>query len=329
MGGRLDTAVADVRRAIRQACGDVEPGMRVIVACSGGADSMALAAGAVFEGRHAGWSVGAVTIDHQLQKGSGRVAADVAERLEILGCDPVDVITVAVGSTGGPEGAARAARYAALETLAVERGAVVLLGHTRDDQAESVLLGLARGSGTRSLAGMARRRGCFRRPLLGLSRSSTEQACRAQGLVVWSDPHNDDQRFTRVRVRHEVLPLLERELGPGVGEALARTADLARDDADALDALARDLAQVADRGSGCLDVAVLATAAPAVRRRVLRTAAIEAGCAAGDLTGRHVAEIDRLVTDWHGQAQVDLPGHVTATRRPSGSTAHLHLTQSP
>jgi tRNA(Ile)-lysidine synthase len=327
MGGRLDPAVADVRRAIRQSCGDLEPGTRVLVACSGGADSMALAAGAVFEGRRAGWLVGAITIDHQLQPTSGGVAAEVAGRLRVLGCDPVDVIVISVGTVGGPEGAARAARYLALERAADTSNAVVLLGHTRDDQAESVLLGLARGSGSRSLAGMAPQRGRFRRPLLALPRSATEQACRAQDLVVWSDPHNDDQRFARVRVRHDVMPLLERTIGPGVAEALARTADLARDDADALDALAVVLAHAADRGPGCLDVAVLAEAAIAVRRRVLRSAAIEAGCPAGDLTAHHVGDIDRLITDWHGQASLDLPGRVSVTRRTAGSAALLHFTK--
>lgn len=330
MGGRLDPAVAAVRRAVRDACGDVEPGASVVVACSGGPDSMALAAGAVFEGRDAGWLVGAATVDHQLQPGSDQVAAEVASRLTALGCDPVDVVTVSVGLERGPEAAARAARYEALEELAANRNAVVLLGHTRDDQAESVLLGLARGSGTRSMAGMAARRGRFRRPLISLPRRTTQQACDALGLQTWADPHNADPRFARARVRVEVIPVLERELGPGVSEALARTAELARYDADALDTLALDLGRIASRGANRLDVRSLADAFAALRHRVIRVTAIEAGCPAGDLTAHHVAEVARLITDWHGQAWVELPGQVTVSRaRTDSDEPHLHFIRRP
>jgi tRNA(Ile)-lysidine synthase len=327
VGGRLDPAVADVRRAIREACADIEPGTRVVVACSGGADSMALASGAVFEGEHAGWLVGAAIVDHQLQEGSGDTAMRVASRLAVLGCDPVDVLTVEVGADGGPEGAARAARYDALDRLASAADAVVLLGHTRDDQAESVLLGLARGSGTRSLAGMPPYRGRFRRPLLAVPRSTTRQACTALGLEVWDDPHNEDDRFARPRVRHTVLPTLERELGPGIAEALARTAQLARDDADALDALASELAAQVIVEPGWVDVGTLVGAAPAVRRRVLRAAALEAGCPANDLTAGHLIELDRLLTDWHGQSGLTLPGHVHVVRAKGASGTHLRFTR--
>jgi tRNA(Ile)-lysidine synthase len=326
VGGRLDPAVAAIRRAVRDACTDLEPGAAVLVACSGGADSMALAAGAVFEGSRAGWLVGAGIVDHQLQPGSARVAIAVADRVKSLGCDPVEVVTVAVGDAGGPEGAARSARYAALEELAGRTDAIVLLGHTRDDQAESVLLGLARGSGPRSLSGMSPVRGRFRRPLLSLPRDTTRQACRALGIQVWDDPHNAETRFARARVRRSVLPVLEAELGPGVAAALARTSDLARDDTDLLDALAGELTLEAGRDGGLLEVGILAEAPIALRRRVLRQAAIEAGCPPGDLTYSHVEQIDRLVTDWHGQAGVDLPGAVRATRSTSApSGAYLHF----
>jgi tRNA(Ile)-lysidine synthase len=322
--GRLDPAVADVRRAVRECLSDVEPGQAVLVACSGGPDSTALAAAAQFGSRAAGWSVGAVVVDHGLQGGSARVAGDVAARLSTLGIAPVRVVQADPGTAGGPEAAARAARYAALERAAEEvSAACVLLGHTRDDQAETVLLGLARGSGARSLSGMAPVSGRYRRPLLGLARATTERACAAEGLQVWHDPHNDDVGFARVRVRRRVLPVLEQELGPGVSEALARTGRLLRDDADALDAsaaAAREDCRVAGDPQG-LDVTRLAGLPPAVRRRVLRLAALDAGCPPTDLTAGHLEAADALVRRWRGQRAVDLPGSVQAVRR--GDTLRL------
>jgi tRNA(Ile)-lysidine synthase len=239
-------AVAAVRSAVRHALPDLDPGAVVLVACSGGADSVALAAATAFEGARAGWSPAGLTIDHGLQPGSAERASRVAALLRLLGLDPVEVVTVTVAGPGGPEAAARRARYASIDEVAGRlSAATVLLGHTRDDQAETVLLGLARGSGARSLAGMpgvarsALTRGVvYRRPLLGLDRAVTRAACAAEGLDVWDDPHNADPAYARSRVRHRVLPVLERELGPGVPAALARSADLLRDDADALDAWA-------------------------------------------------------------------------------------------
>ncbi|MGI8578558.1 MAG: tRNA lysidine(34) synthetase TilS [Nocardioidaceae bacterium] len=314
---RLDPAVAAVRAAVRRHLGDLEPGQRVLVACSGGADSLALAACTVFEAGKAGWLVGAIVVDHGLQAGSAQVARSVATQLHGMECEPVDVVTADVGSDGGPEAAARQARYAALESV-VERwghAAVVLLGHTRDDQAETVLLGLARGSGTRSLAGMACVTGRYRRPLLDIDRGTTRAACAALGLEVWDDPHNTDTRFARVRVRQAVLPVLEREIGPGVAAALARSARLARDDADALDLLASRLFEEVTGPEGALDAARLATAVPAVRARVLRAAGISAGCPPGELFAVHIDALTRLVTHWTGQRGVDLPGQVLASRQ--------------
>ncbi|MPZ93508.1 MAG: tRNA lysidine(34) synthetase TilS [Propionibacteriales bacterium] len=310
----LDPAVADTRRAVRSALTDLSAGDVVVVACSGGADSLSLAAAAAFESRSAGWLVGAVTVDHGLQHGSTVVAERVASTLSGLGLDPVEVVPVTVGDGGGPEAAARSARYAALDAAADRLGAsAVLLGHTRDDQAETVLLGLARGSGARSLSGMPPAAGIYRRPLLGLSRSTTTAACAAQGLEPWHDPHNVDPAYTRVRVRHDVLPVLEHQLGPGVAAALARTAALLRADADALDDLARQA--LADcRTEDGLDTDRLESLAPAVRSRVLRLAALRAGCPGTDLFAVHLDAVDALVTDWRGQRWVDLPGAVRALR---------------
>jgi tRNA(Ile)-lysidine synthase len=318
VGGALSPDVAAVRNAVREslaglARGYLKHGDLVLVACSGGQDSLALAAALAFTAPRAGLAAGAVTIDHGLQDGSAERARSVAATLRGLGLDPVHAVAVTVDGPGGPEAAARTARYAALEKAAADTGAVaVLLGHTLDDQAETVLLGLARGSGSRSLAGMPPRRGLFVRPLLGVRRSVTAAACAAQGLSAWSDPHNADRRFARVRVRLDALPALEDALGPGVAEALARTAGQLRDDAEVLEEIA---AVERARADDPLAAASLAGLPGAVRARVLRSAALDAGCPAGALTASHVGRIAELVTDWHGQRGVDLPGGVRAVRR--------------
>ncbi|MDX6327780.1 MAG: tRNA(Ile)-lysidine synthase [Streptomycetaceae bacterium] len=288
----------------------------VLAACSGGADSMALATALAFEARKFNIRAGAVTVDHGLQAGSTARALEVAARLRELGLSPVDAVGVTVGGRGGPEAAARDARYAALDAAAQRHGATaVLLGHTRDDQAETVLLGLARGSGTRSLSGMAAVNGRYRRPFLLLDRDTVRTACLAQGIDVWEDPHNADSAYTRSRVRHEALPVLEKSLGKGIVEALARTAQLSRDDADALDQWAATAERDVVDGEGGLDTHRLYALPAAVRRRVLRRAAIGAGAPAGSLVARHIEEADRLVTDWRGQKPLNLPGGVTAGRR--------------
>jgi len=316
---RLHPAVARVREAVRSGLADLPHGTVVLVACSGGADSLALAAATAFEAPKLGVTAGAVVVDHGLQAGSKVTAEKAAEQCRGLGLDPVQVRAVEVGTDGGPEGAARTARYDALRDAADELGAdVVLLAHTRDDQAETVLLGLARGSGARSLAGMAPVAGLLRRPLLEVPRSATAAACIASGLRPWHDPHNDDPQYRRVRVRHEVLPVLEESLGPGVTEALARTAGLLRADADALDVLAADLAETAVRHAESevvCDIGALEGEPAALRTRVLRQAALEAGCRANDLSAGHIAAIDALIIDWRGQRWIDLPQGIRAIRR--------------
>jgi tRNA(Ile)-lysidine synthase len=305
-------AVATVRNAVRETLSDLEPGDLVLAACSGGADSLALAAALAFAAPRAGLRAGGVTVDHGLQEGSAVRAGKVAGALASFGINPVLSRAVTVTGEGGPEAAARVARYQALQDAAAETGAkAVLLGHTLDDQAETVLLGLARGSGARSLAGMPPSRGVFRRPLLGVRRAVTREACAALGLDPWEDPHNGDRRFARVRVRLDALPALEAALGPGVAEALARTATQLRSDAEVLETLATERA-FADSP---LAADSLAELPDAVRTRVLRLAAIEAGCPPGALTAGHVARVSELVTDWRGQRWIDLPGGVRASRR--------------
>jgi tRNA(Ile)-lysidine synthase len=287
----------------------------LLVACSGGADSLALAFAARYVAIRRYLEYAAVVIDHRLQEGSTEVAAGVQQQLDRLGYDEVTVTTVQVDQSGtdGPEAAARQARYLALDVEARARSATVLLGHTLDDQAETVLLGLARGSGGRSLAGMAPRAGHLLRPFLHLRRGTTEQACGELGLDPWQDPHNTDRRFTRVRVREKVLPTLETELGPGVAEALARTAELLRDDTELLDRLAAAAYRTADGlgGTDTLDCSALESQPPALRRRILRLWLLAHGI--GDLTLRHIGAVESLVIDWHGQKSIQVPG-ATVTR---------------
>jgi tRNA(Ile)-lysidine synthase len=313
-------AVAEIRRAVRTAlAGSTSP---VLVACSGGADSLALAAALAFEAPRAGRTAGLVTVDHGLQPGSDAHAARVAALGYELGLDPVTVVRVAVGTAGGPEAAARTARYAALAAASDAAGADALLGHTLDDQAETVLLGLGRGSGPRSIAGMRPRQGCWVRPLLGVRRSVTRAACDALGLPVWDDPANEDPGFQRVRLRAEVLPLLEQVLQGGVAESLARTASLLQDDLDALDDLAGEAlvrcspSQAAAKGGqlevGELAVEQLAQLPRALRTRVLRSWAL--GLGASECTAERTAALEALVSDWHGQGPVELPGGVRVVR---------------
>ena len=352
--------VAAARTAVRRALADVPEGP-VLVACSGGADSLAVAAAAAFVAPRAGRRAGAVVVDHGWTPGSADVAGLAARQCRGLGLDPVEVVPLGddgartdgaagadeadgvpvTGGAGGPEGAARAGRYAALAAAAARHGAVaVLVGHTLDDQAETVLLGLARGSGARSLAGMTAVRPLLPgaagpllvRPFLGLRRAQTEQVCRQAGLEPWQDPANADPVYARSRLRAALAGLGD-ALGPGLPEALARTADLLREDADALDAQGLDLLATATAaaagpyaggGEGAaqgeehvvlaLDVAVLAAAPSAVRRRALLAAARRAGSPAGSLARRHVLAVDALVVAWRGQGAAHLPGHLVVRR---------------
>jgi tRNA(Ile)-lysidine synthase len=315
----LDPAVAAVRRAVREAlAGDDSP---VVVGLSGGADSLALTAAVAFEAPRAGIAATVVVVDHGLQDESAAVAARAAATAESLGLT-ARVVRVEVGSDGGPEAAARDARRTALAAAAREVGAHrVLLAHTLDDQAETVLLGLARGSGAASLSGISPDREVdglrWLRPLLGLRRTTTRAACAAQSLDPWDDPHNLDRRFLRVRVRHDVLPLLETALGPGVAEALARTADQLREDADAfaaiIDETIEDIVEPAEAGIA-VSVGALAANPPALRHRIIRhVVASEFG---QSLTHAQTREVARLVTEWTGQGPIDLPG-CRALRRGS------------
>lgn len=299
-----EPAIHQVRLAVRAWLAEHEPGSDsavggVVVALSGGADSLALTAAAVAETA----SVRALVIDHRLQPGSDAVAAEAAARARGFGCTSVEILGVAVSGAGGLEAAARAARYAALESA--RQGRAVLLGHTLDDQAETVLLGLSRGSGARSICGMSSYNPPWGRPLLGVRRAVTRAACAELGLVPHEDPHNANPEFTRVRLRTEVLPLLEQILGGGVAASLARTADQLREDGQALDAFAERTLEGA-RVAECLSVEVLAPVPVAIRRRVLRLWLLAGGAKA--LTDRQLRAVDDLIGRWRGQGGVAVGG---------------------
>jgi tRNA(Ile)-lysidine synthase len=296
-------AVAAVRSAVRECLADLGP-QPLAVAFSGGADSTALLAATCFERPG---QVTALIADQHWYEGSAGIARESARRAAGLGA----AAEVLDAPSERDEAAARTARYRALRAAAERHDCgVVLLGHTRDDQAETVLLGLARGSGARSLAGMAGRRGPYRRPLLDVSRATTRAACDALELPVYDDPANLDPRFARTRLRRDALPALQEALGRDLIANLARTARLLRDDADLLDEWAAREFGRAENDDGSLDVAVLASLPPALRRRVLRHWAPGSSAV-------QVDALDSLVVRWHGQKTVALAAG-NGARRVSG-----------
>ena len=308
----------DARRAARNALAHFEPGDRILLAVSGGADSLLLAAATNLEASKVGIQLHALVVDHQLQNGSGDVAASAQKKLIGLGITEVKVAQVLVSNNsgnGGMEAAARSARYKALDDEADRIGAVaIFLGHTEDDLAETVLLGLARGSGTRSLSGMAFHVGRYVRPFLELTRAQVLAACKESGIEFWSDPQNEDSSFARVRVRNEILPRMEKEIGPGISKALARTSRILREDADALDLIAGDLfATLVDPTQ--IPIELISELPSAVRKRVIKRA-IEA-MGAPTLTAEQIQEVDALIGAWKGQGAVALAGGITV-RRDSG-----------
>jgi tRNA(Ile)-lysidine synthase len=307
------TPLYQIRLAVRRELEDINPGDTVIVAASGGADSSALAAALLPECEAKSISVVPLIVDHGLQKNSADVAHEAKKELTKLGYEIIEIRKILVEITDGVEASARRARYAALNEVAKSHNAVaIFLGHTKDDQAETVLLGLARGSGTRSLSGMAQRIDNYRRPLLSITRVQTEAACEEAGIKFWRDPHNQSMEFTRVRVRENVLPMMEKEIGPGVTDALTRSARLLRDDADALDQWADEVFDELDPIS--LDIATLETLPRAIRSRVLRKAIYLAGAPSGSLSADHIEPVESLVTAWKGQGAISLPGGVTVAR---------------
>ncbi|WAJ44873.1 tRNA lysidine(34) synthetase TilS [Mycobacterium sp. Aquia_216] len=302
---RLSAALEEFARTHLEACSGA--GGQWAVALSGGPDSLALTAVAARLR-----PTTAVIVDHGLQPESAAVAETARAQAIELGCVEAQVISVQVGDDGGPEAAARAARYGALSAY---RHEPVLLGHTLDDQAETVLLGLGRGSGARSIAGMRPHDPPWCRPLLGVRRATTHAACRELGLTPWQDPHNSDRRFTRTRLRHEVLPLLEDVLGGGVAEALARTATALREDTEFIDTLAAQALPGAQADSGLRAPALAALPDP-LRRRVIRGWLLAGG--ARGLTDKQIRGVDLLVTAWRGQGGVAVGSDLRGERLIAG-----------
>ena len=309
----MTSALLDLRNAVRPFLENLTAGDSAIVAVSGGADSLALAYALIKEAPELAITLIAVTVDHQLQTGSADQANKVQEQLKAMGYQEVIVEKVSVLEKSGIEADARTARYAALDAIAHAYGASqVFLGHTRDDQAETVLLGLARGSGTRSLSGMATINGKYARPFLQLTRVQTVAACVEAEITAWNDPHNMNEQFSRVRVRNKVMPVMEEEIGPGIAAALARSAAILRDDADALDEMAQAVISRVDLSD--LDCAALAELPRAIRSRVLRAAIYAAGAPSGSVSADHLSGVEALVTSWRGQGEASLPGGVKVAR---------------
>lgn len=314
------SSMSAIRNAVRKPLENLEAGDLILVAVSGGADSLALAYALSMEAPLLAITVRAVTVDHQLQTDSALQAVQVKAQMKALGIE-TSIENVTVEITEGLEASARKARYAALDTVGnALNAAAIFLGHTRDDQAETVLLGLARGSGTRSLSGMAEKKGKYIRPLLTITRAQTEKLCEEVGLLAWKDPHNKDSNFARVRVRTDAIPILEKTIGPGISEALARSADLLRHDADALDAwVEREILQLNLQDMDC---EYLSQLPHAIRSRIIRRAIYSAGAPSGSLSADHVGAVEALITAWNGQKAAHLPGGVKV-RRFSGRLSLL------
>ena len=308
----MTLSVPAIRSAVRSWLEKFDAGDLVLIAVSGGADSLALAYALSLEAPKLAIQLHAVTIDHQLQATSSAQATKVVQQMKLLGIETT-IEKVTVNMINGLEASARKARYSAFDEAGDQFNATaIFLGHTRDDQAETVLLGLARGSGTRSLSGMAPHQGRYIRPLLSITRAQTENLCSEVGLSIWNDPHNVDPQFARVRVRTQAIPSLEKTIGPGIAEALARSAELLRHDADALDEWAHR--EVIHQDLADLECEQLANLPRAIRSRVIRAAIYAAGAPAGSVSADHVSVVEALIMAWSGQGPAHLPGGVKVER---------------
>ena len=306
-------ALLELRKAIRFWFEKLEPNSKVCIGVSGGADSLALAVASKLEASNFPIDLVAVIVDHGLQENSGEIAQFAKQQLGKLGYQDVFIGKANVQVTDGIEASARRARYKVFQqAIETYNPNYFFLGHTKNDQAEGVLLGLARGSGTKSLSGMQEISGMFVRPLLGIDRATTEIACRESSIEFWNDPHNSNQDFTRVRVRENILPILENEIGPGITDALARSAKILREDALALDGWAESVFGQVDPQD--IEISILADLPVAVRSRVLRLAIYAAGAPAGSISASHLEPIEAFVSDWRGQGHTSLPGGVKVCR---------------
>ncbi len=307
---RLSPAQGLIRLAVRNCLtSSTKPGQKLLIAVSGGADSLALAAACEFEAKKLKVKIAAAVIDHSLQNNSDKVAAQTAKTLAALGFEEVVVKKIAVGKAGGPESAARTARYTALETLRQKTNShFIVLGHTSSDQAETVLLGLVRGSGSKSLSGMSEKTGVLLRPLLGIERATTEAFCKDSGIKYWEDPQNKDEKFLRVMIRKHVLPFLEKQLGGSVAASLVRTSDQLREDNTYLESQVdksfKKYAKVSGSGIS-FDAKAIEKLPAAILNRVIKKALDGFG---SESSRTHVLAVSDIVLSWHGQKPLALPG---------------------
>ena len=307
----------EMQNAVQNLLKDFDAGDYVLVGCSGGADSLALAWTTLVVGKRLELKTGVIIVDHQLFAESNSVALNAKKQCEDLGIEEVIIKKVNVEQTHeGLEAAARIARYEAFENVLQETNAqVILLAHTQDDQAETVLMRLTRGSGAKSLSGMAQVSGKYLRPFLHLRKKLVHDSLDLIGLKAWQDPANTDHQFLRVKVRHELMPKIVEVLGESAISSLDKTSQLLRLDNQALEDLAQQFFESQkDVKTTGLEISELEKLPEAIRTRVLRICAIASGVHPGPFSFEHIEAIDALVKNWHGQGNVDLPGFIQATR---------------
>ncbi len=307
----------EMQNAVQNLLKDFDAGDYVLVGCSGGADSLALAWTTLVVGKRLELKTGVIIVDHQLFPESNSVALNAKKQCEDLGIEEVIIKKVNVEQNHeGLEAAARIARYEAFENVLQETNAqVILLAHTQDDQAETVLMRLTRGSGAKSLSGMAQVSGKYLRPFLHLRKKLVHDSLDLIGLKAWQDPANTDHQFLRVKVRHELMPKIVEVLGESAISSLDKTSQLLRLDNQALEDLAQQFFESQkDVKTNGLEISELEKLPEAIRTRVLRICAIASGVHPGPFSFEHIEAIDALVKNWRGQGNVDLPGFIQATR---------------
>jgi tRNA(Ile)-lysidine synthase len=307
----------EMQNAVQNLLKNFDAGDYVLVGCSGGADSLALVWTTSVVGKRLELKVGAIIVDHQLFPESNDVALNAKKQCEELGIQEVIIKKVNVEQNHeGLEAAARIARYEAFENVLHETNAqAILLAHTQDDQAETVLMRLTRGSGAKSLSGMAQVSGKYLRPFLHLRKKLVHDSLDLIGLKAWQDPANTDHQFLRVKVRHELMPKIIEVLGESAISSLDKTSQLLRLDNQALEELAQQFFESQkDVKTNGLEISELEKLPEAIRTRVLRIFAIASGVHPGPFSFEHIEAIDALVKNWHGQGNVDLPGFIQATR---------------
>lgn len=301
-----------LQNAVSNLLKDFEPADLILVGCSGGADSIALAWSASVVCKRLNLNLGVVIVDHQLIAESNQVAENTKKQCAEFGINQIIVKKIKVVlENEGLEAAARKARYKAFEEVIKDTNAkALMLAHTQDDQAETMLMRLTRGSGAKSLSAMSEVSGKYLRPFLHVRKFEIKDALEKEDIKYWNDPANSNSDFLRVKVRNELIPKLIEVLGDSVVEALDRTSMLLKNDNDILDQIALDHYQENRQ----LLISKLEDLPSAIRTRVIKLAALDAGVNPGPFSFEHIEAIDALVTNWHGQSHIDLPGFVQASR---------------